>query len=87
MVWKVQTDTYQREIERKNVFLLERNQTLQSSLIEKFIDNAIPRDMYDRKLTELRNEEAVLDNNISNAKENHRDVFAEIELIAKFLKK
>ena len=78
---------YQQEIERKNVFLLERNKTLQSSLIEKFIDNAIPKDMYERKLTELRNEEAVLDNNISNAKENHRDVFAEIELIAKFLKK
>lgn len=77
---------YQQEIERKNVLLLDRNKTLQSSLIEKFIDNAIPKDLYDRKLTQLRNEEAVLDNNISNAKENHRNVFAEIELIAKFLK-
>lgn len=76
-----------RDIEKKNQELLDNNKLRQESLIEKFIDNAFPQEIYNRKLAELRNEEATLEENIRNAKENHHDVYERIEQIAVFTKK
>ena len=76
----------QHEIEGRNSFLLERNKTRQNSLVEKYIDGKIPEDIYDRTLMELRSEQATLENSIGNAKGNGRNVFAVIEVMAKFIK-
>lgn len=76
----------QYEIEEKNAFLLERNKTRQNSLVEKYIDNKIPEDIYEHTLTELRNEQALLENKIENVQNNSRDVFSIIESLMTFLK-
>jgi site-specific DNA recombinase len=73
-------------IEKKNKFLLEKNQAHQNSLVEKFIDNHIPEDIYNRKLAELRNDEATIEGKLEDAKENYRNVFEKIEQMARFVK-
>ncbi|MDD3487567.1 MAG: recombinase family protein [Candidatus Moranbacteria bacterium] len=73
-------------IEKKNKFLLEKNQILQNSLVEKFVDNNIPEDIYNRKLAELRGEEATLEGKLADAKSNYRNVFEKIEQMATFVK-
>jgi len=77
---------YQCDIETKNNFLFERNKTRQNALVEKYIDGKIPDDIYDRTLTELRNEQATLENKIENTKGNGQDIFGIIELLAKFFR-
>ena len=37
---------------------LKENQSRKDSLVEKFIDNAIPKEIYDRKYSEISEEEA-----------------------------
>ena len=76
-----------RDVEKRNQDFLNNNKLRQESLIEKFIDNAIPQEIYNRKLAELRNEEATLEENIKSAKDNHHDVYERIEQIAIFTKK
>jgi len=75
-----------RDIEKKNQMLLANNKFRQDSLIEKFIDNAIPKEIYNRKLAELSNEQASLEDNHRSAKENFRNVFEKIEQAAIFTK-
>jgi len=82
---KKQWSEYQA-IEKKNKLLLEKNRAQQNSLVEKFIDNHIPEDIYNRKLAEYRNEEATLEGKLEDAKENYRNVFEKIEQLAKFVK-
>ena len=74
------------EVEKQNKNLLNRNLILQNSLVEKFIENKIPDEIYNRKLAELRNEEASLEGKLNSAKANYRDVFHMIEQSAKFAK-
>lgn len=68
-----------RDIERKNQMLLDSNKARQESLLEKYIDNAIPQDIYNRKMAELRNEEATLEDDLRNSKENFKNVYDRIE--------
>lgn len=71
-------------IQKKYQMLLDNNKFRQDSLIEKFIDNAIPQDIYNKKLAELRNEEATLEDDLRNAKDNFHNVFDVIEQTAIF---
>ena len=73
-----------RSIQKKYQELLNSNKLRQDSLIEKFIDNAIPKEIYNKKLAELRNEEATLENNLSESKENFHNVYDAIERAANF---
>ena len=77
---------YQAEAQKNNSSLLDRNKSLQNSLVEKFIDNKIPEEIYNRKLAEFRNKEAELEETIKNSKENYKNVFEKIELVARFIK-
>ena len=73
-----------RGVQKKYQELLNSNKLRQDSLIEKFIDDAIPKDIYNKKLAELRNEEATLENNLSESKENFHNVYDVIERAATF---
>ncbi len=75
-----------REIEKKHQALLDNNKFRQDSLIEKYISNVIPDEHYNRKLAELRNEEADIEDNLRSTKENFHNVFEKIELAARFAK-
>lgn len=75
-----------RDIEKKNQMLLDNNKIRQDSLIEKFIDNAIPKEIYNQKLAELKNEEATLEEGSRTSKEAFCDVFEKIEQAAIFIK-
>lgn len=78
--------TRQQEVAEKNVVLLERNKVRQSSLVEKYVDDKIPEDIYDRTLTELRSEQATLENKVANSQGDDRNVYEIIELLARFMK-
>lgn len=56
------------------------------SLIEKFIDNAIPKEVYDRKYSELINEEAGLEEKIGQYGEKSRDVVKDLETVVQFVR-
>ena len=75
-----------RDIEKKNQMLLENNKLRQDSLIEKFIDNAIPKEIYNQKLAELKNEEASLEESLRNSKDSFGNVFEKIEQASIFIK-
>ena len=75
-----------RDIEKKNKMLLDNNKTRQDSLIEKFIDNAIPQEIYNKKLAELRNEEATLTEILKSSSDNFCNVFEKIEQASMFIK-
>lgn len=75
-----------REIEKNNQTLLAKNKFLQDSLVEKFIDNAIPEEIYNRKLAEYRNEQASIEDKLNSIKENSCNVFEKIEQAVKFTK-
>jgi site-specific DNA recombinase len=77
---------FQQDIKNKNAFMLERNKTRQNSLVEKYIENKIPEEIYDRMLTELRDEQATLENKVENTKGENRNIFEIIALMAKFIK-
>ena len=74
------------EIEKRNKYLLDKNLALQNSLVEKFIENQIPQEIYNRKLAELRNKEAVIEDKMRSAKDNYKNVFEVIEQLASFAK-
>ena len=73
-----------RSIQNKYQMLLDNNKFRQDSLIEKFIDNAIPQEIYNKKLVELRNEEATLEDNLRESKDNFHNVFDVIERASLF---
>lgn len=75
-----------RDLEKKHQMQLDNNKFRQDSLIDKFINNAIPEDHYNRKLAELHNEEATIEDNIRSTKDNFRNVFEKIEQAIKFAK-
>lgn len=75
-----------RKIEKKHQTLLTNNKFRQDSLIEKFIDNTIPEEHYNRKLAEFRNEEATIEDDLRSVKENFHNVFEKIEQAATFAK-
>lgn len=75
----------QTAIANKNQELMQKNRQSQNLLVDKFLDGAIPEDIYNRKLAELRNAEARLEENVMSTKENYRNVFGQIEAIAKFV--
>ena len=77
---------YQAEAQKKNNSLLDKNKSFQNSLVEKFIDNKIPEEIYNKKLAESKNKEAELEGIIKNLKENYKNVFEKIELVARFTK-
>ena len=77
---------YQAEAQKKNNSLLDRNKSMQSSLVEKFIDNKIPEEIYNNKLAEFKNKEAGLEGIIKSSDENYKNVFEKIELTARFTK-
>lgn len=73
-----------RSIQKKYQELLNSNKVRQDSLVEKFIDDAIPKEIYNKKLAELRNEEATLENNLQESKDNFHNVYEVIEHAATF---
>lgn len=75
-----------RELEKKNQILLDKNKFLQDSLVGKFISNAVPEEIYNRKLAELRNEEAMIEDKLKSIKENNHNVFEKIDIAARFAK-
>lgn len=75
-----------RTLAKKYQNLLENNKRRQDSLINKFIDDSIPQDIYNIKLAELRNEEADLNESLQNAKEKNINVFEKIEQAGDFIK-
>ncbi len=75
-----------RTLQNKYQMLLENNKSRQDSLVEKFIDNVIPQDIYNKKLAELRNEEITLEENLQSSKNNFCNVFEKIEQAAIFTK-
>ncbi len=75
-----------RQLEKKHQSLLDNNKFRQDSLIEKFINNTIPEEHYNRKLAELHNEEATIEDNLRSTKENFHNVFEKIEQAATFAK-
>lgn len=56
------------------------------SLLEKFIDNAIPKEAYNAKYSELIQEEAKLEEKIGNIKTPKRDLGKQIEEVVRFVK-
>ncbi|MDO8240722.1 MAG: recombinase family protein [Candidatus Moranbacteria bacterium] len=74
----------QIEIQRKNEELLRKNRESQDILVNRFLDNLVPEDIYNRRLTGLRNDEARLDEIIQNTKDNTRNAFDKIETIVRF---
>lgn len=76
-----------RDIEKKNKMLLDNNKTRQDSLIEKFIDNIIPKEIYNQKLAELKNEEVNLEENLKASKDSFCNVFEKIEQASIFIRK
>lgn len=77
---------YQAEAQKKNNSLLDRNKSLQSSLVEKYIDDKIPEEIYNNKLAKFKNKEAELEGIIKSSDENYKNVFEKIELVARFIK-
>lgn len=83
--WQMQ-QKYRKESEEKLARLLAQNNQKQNSLVEKFVDSYIPENIYNRKLSELRSEEADIEEKLQNVKSNNKDVIEKIELIAKFIR-
>lgn len=54
--------------------------------MEKYLENKVPENLYERMLSELRDEEATLENKVKNSSGGERDIFEIIGLMAKFLK-
>ena len=65
---------------------LKENQSRKDSLVEKFIDNAIPKEIYDRKYSELSEEEAGIKERIQNLKATDTRVIENIETAVRFIK-
>ena len=76
--------SYQAEMQRKNDELLRKNRESQDILVNRFLDNFVPEDIYNRRLIELRNEEARLEEIIRNTKNKTRNAFDKIETIMRF---
>lgn len=83
--WLIQ-QKYRKESEAKLTEILKQNNQKQDSLVEKFIDNYIPTEIYNRRLSELRSEEAGIEEKLQNVKTHKKDIIEKIELIAKFVK-
>ncbi len=77
---------YEQDIENKNTFLLERNRSRQKALVEKYIDDKIPENLYQQTLKELREEEATLDCKTENMERSSVKVFEAIQAMLMFLK-
>jgi site-specific DNA recombinase len=56
------------------------------SLIEKFIDNAIPKEIYDRKYSESISEEADIEEKIRKFGKDSKDVIKDLETIIRFVR-
>ena len=65
---------------------LKENQSRKDSLVEKFIDNALPKEIYDRKYSELSEEEAGIKERIQNLKATDTRVIENIETAVRFIK-
>ena len=76
--------SYQAKMQRKNDELLRKNRESQDILVNRFLDNFVPEDIYNRRLIELRNEEARLEEIIRNTKNKTRNAFDKIETIMRF---
>lgn len=68
---------------KKTLETIDRRKDL---LVEKFIDNAIPREIYDKKFSQLSEERANAEEQLRNIKKNTADVIGGIETIAQFVK-
>ncbi len=56
------------------------------SLIEKYIDNTIPKDIYEKKLKEIVKEESLLEDRLSGKTPESDQVLEDLDLIVKFAK-
>lgn len=77
-------DTKEKEAEL--LARLEGNKRRRDSLVEKFIDNAFPKEIYDKEYSKLSNEEADIREEIRNLKAEDGRVIEQIETIANFIK-
>lgn len=76
------TDTRKKELEASITEIRKRRE----SLIEKFIDNAIPKEIYDRKYSESIGEEADIEEKMQGLGNENGDAIADIRTIAQFTK-
>ncbi len=89
-------DAAKEKYDRRNGEAAERKAELEASLaeikkrreslIEKFIDNAIPKEIYDRKYSESIGEEADIEEKLRNFGKETGDAISDIRTIAQFTK-
>ncbi len=77
---------FEEETETRLTRLLEEARKRKDSLVEKFIDNALPKEIYDRKYSELNTEEAHIEEQLKNMKDSHTGLAQEIETAVRFVK-
>lgn len=65
---------------------LKENQSRKDSLVEKFIDNALPKEVYDRKYSELSEEEAGIKEQLRDMQTPNGKVIENIETAVRFIK-
>ena len=79
---KGETDERKEEL----ITSLEEVRKRRESLIEKFIDNAIPKEIYDRKYSESISEEADIEEKIRQFGKGNKDVIKDLETIIRFVR-
>ncbi|MDD2766338.1 MAG: recombinase family protein [Candidatus Moranbacteria bacterium] len=79
-------DNLAKETEARLLHILEDTRRRKESLVEKFIDNALPKEIYDRKYSEITMEEANIEEKLSNAKHTTAELGDEIEQAVRFIK-
>lgn len=66
--------------------LLKNTRARKNSLIEKFIDNAIPKEIYDMKFSEMTQEEFSIEEKIRNIESPSRDILKHLEIAISFIR-
>ena len=74
------------EQERMLRATLKENQNRKDSLVEKFIDNALPEEVYNRKYSELSEEEAGIKEQLRDMQTPNGKVIENIETAVRFIK-
>ncbi len=74
------------EQEKTLLAALKENQIRKDSLVEKFIDNALPKEIYDRKYSELSGEEANIKEQLHDMQTQDVKVIENIETAVRFIK-
>ena len=74
------------EAEERLTRLLEEVKARKDSLIEKFIDNALPKEIYDEKYAEIVKEEAGIEEKLEEVRSVRAGLLEDIEMAVRFVK-